>query len=162
MRFWRRRGWHRRQRLRSRAGVVRRPQPSASGRKRTRSDDDVYVRVATPAPGRECMRVGDNACARATTSALVRRRVPGGRGVFSQTPQTLAQLVDDVCVRATMFAPVRRRVPRGRGIFSQTPQTSAFGRRHLRPGDDVWILFFKRWHFFVLWQSKQNFSIISF
>ena len=36
------------------------------------------------------MRPGENACVRATTSAPVRLWVRRGRGVFSQTPQTLA------------------------------------------------------------------------
>ena len=36
--------------------------------------------------------------ARATTHAPMQRRVPHGRGVFSQTPQTSAQPVDDVYV----------------------------------------------------------------
>ena len=49
---------------------------SASGRQRLCPGDDVR------------MRAGDNACARPTTSAPVRQRVPRRRGVFSQTPQT--------------------------------------------------------------------------
>ena len=40
--------------------------------------------------GRRRLRPGENACAQATTSARVRRQVPHGRGVFSQTPQTSA------------------------------------------------------------------------
>ena len=50
----------------------------------------IGARATTSAPGQQRMRSGDNACAHARTSAPVRRRVPRGRGVFSQTPQTLA------------------------------------------------------------------------
>ena len=95
--------------------------------------------------GRRRLRTGGNACARATTPAPVRRRVPCGRDVFSQTPQTSVlrrqrlRSRDKACVRATTSAPVQRRLPHGRGDFSQTPQTSTLGRRRLRPGDNACI-----------------------
>ena len=65
------------------------------------------------------MRTGDNACARATTFAPVRRRVVCGRGVFSQTQRSC----DGVCGRVTMPASGRRR-------------TCALGRQRLRPCND--------------------------
>ena len=143
-------------------------QASSGDHSRRRPGKSVPAQATTSMLGRERMRPGDDGC-----------RVGG---VFFHKHPKLQRSGNDVCVRATTSAPVRRRVPRGRGVFSQTPQTSALGRqrlrpgdnacvrattpasgrRLLRPGDDVWILFFKRWHFFVLWQSKQNFSIISF
>ena len=71
---------------------------SASGQQRLHPGDDVR------------MRSGDNACAWATTSACVGRRVPRGRSVFSQTPQTSTlgrqrlRPGDNACARATTSA----------------------------------------------------------
>ena len=100
MRFGRRRGRRARHLLRSRVGIIGRPQPSAPGRKRTRSGDDIYARAATPAP--------------------TQRRVLRGRGVFSQTPQTSAlgrrhlRPGNNACVRATTSGSYFSNV----GIFS--------------------------------------------
>ena len=87
--------------------------------KRPRSGDDVYAREETLVLARERMRVGDNACVWATTSAPVRQRVARGRGVFSQTQRSC----DGVCVRSTTPASGRR-------------STRAPGRQRLRPCDD--------------------------
>ena len=147
--------------------------------KRPYSGDDVYARAETLAPARERVRAGDNACARAmtggawegcffTNTALLRRRLrPGDNACVRATTYA--------CAQATTSAPMRRRVLRGRGVFSPTPQTSTLGRRRLRPGDngctrattsalarrrlDPIVLTLA---FFLLSQSKQNFSIISF
>ena len=98
------------------------------------------------------MRVGDNACARATTggawegcfftntpnfSALATGSAPG-RQRLRPGDDVRMRAGDNACARATTSAPVRRRVLRGRGVFSQTPQTSTLGRRRLRPGDKAW------------------------
>ena len=80
--------------------------------------------MTTSASGRQRLHPGNNACVRATTSACVqattsapvRRRVPRGRGVFSQTPQisTLGRRRlrpgDNACARAMASALVQRRL----------------------------------------------------
>ena len=76
-----------------------------------------------------CVRATTYACAWATTSAPVRRRVPRGRGIFSPTPQTSTLgrrrlcLGDNACVRATTFECARA-------------TTRAPGRQRLRPCDN--------------------------
>ena len=88
---------------------------SASGRQRP------HVRR------RQRMRVGNNACARATTSAPMRQWVLRGRGFFSQTPQTSVlrrrrlHPGDNACVRATTSALAPRR-------FDPSFETFAFFR----------------------------------
>ena len=77
-----------------------------------RSGDDICVRATT------------SACARATTRALVQRRVPNGRDVSSQTPQTSAlgrrrlRPGDNACVRATTSALAPRRLDPGFETFA--------------------------------------------
>ena len=160
----------------------------AVARRRRRATTAVGARAKAYPLGRQHLRPSGNACAQATMQARGRQCMrpcyDGCRvgGVFFHKHPKLQRSCDDLYARAatpvpgrermrsgdnayawaTMSTPVRRRVSRGRGVFSQTPQTSALGRRRLRPGDNVLILVFKRSHFFVLWQSKQNFSIISF
>ena len=91
-------------------------------------------------------RSGGNACARVRTHARGRQRLcpcdDGCRvgGVFFHKHPKLQRSGNDICVRATTPASERQR-----------PHS-----RH-----NVLILVSKRSHFFVLWQSKQNFSIIS-
>ena len=98
------------------------------------------------ARGRQRMRAGDNACVWATTHTRGRQRLrpcdDGCRvgGVFFHKHPKLQRSGDDVYVQAT---------------------TPASGRRRLHSRHDVLVLVSKRSHFFVLWQSKQNFSIIS-
>ena len=105
------------------------------------------AQTTTSTPGWQCLHQDENACTRATTSTPMRRRVPRGRGVFSQTPQTSAL--------------ERRRLRPGDNTYVRAT-TPTSGRRRPHSRNDVLILVFKCSHFFVLWQSKQNFSIISF
>ena len=81
------------------------------GRRRLHPGENACAQVTTHARGRQHLplcddrcrvrgvffhkhpklqRSGDDVCIRATTSAPVQRRVLRARGVFSQTPQTLA------------------------------------------------------------------------
>ena len=89
---------------------------------------------------RRRLRPSSNACARATTHACRRQRQrlcdDGCRvgGVYFHKHPKLQPLGDNVCVWATTSMSRRRRLDR----------------------------FSRHWHFLVLWQSKQNFSIISF
>ena len=102
----------------------------------------LFTRAATPTPGRERMRASDNACAQVTTSAPVRRRVPCGRGVFSQTPQTSAlgrrRLCpsDNVCARATTGAAWEECFFTNTPNFSARATTSVSERQRLRPCDN--------------------------
>ena len=89
-----------------------------------RATTSVSGRQHPHARGQQCMRVGNNACTWATTSAHVRRRVLCGRSVFSQTPQTSAlgqrrlRPGDNACVRATTSALAPRRLDPGFETFA--------------------------------------------
>ena len=113
--------------------------------------------------GRRRLCPGGNACAQARTHARGRQRVPHGRGVFSQTPQTSVLgrrrlcAGGNACARARTHAPRRERMRPGDNVcarvttgaawegcfFTNTPNfraratTSTSGRQRLRPSDDV-------------------------
>ena len=112
------------------------------------------------------MRSGDNVCARATTGAAREGCFFTNTPNFNaRTTTSTVRMTMSACAWATTSAPVRRWVPRGRGVFSQTPQTSTLGRRCLRPGDNACAQATTSGSylaFFLLSQSKQNFSIIPF
>ena len=132
--------------VRVQTGPVRATTPIVA-RRRRRATTAVGAWAKVYLLGRRRLRPGGNTCVRARMHARGRQHLrpcdDGCRvgGVFFHKHPKLQRSGDDVCVRVT---------------------TPASGRRRPRSRDDVWILFFKRWHFFVLWQSKQNFSIISF
>ena len=113
--------------------------------KRPRSGSNACARARTHARGRQRLRPCDDGCRVggvffhkhpklqrssdnvyiwATTFAPVRRRVPRGRGVFPQTPQTLAlgrrrlRPGDNACIRATTSALVPRRLNPGFKTFA--------------------------------------------
>ena len=73
--------------VRAQTGLARATTPAVAHRHH-RATTAVGARAKAYPLWRRCLRPGDYACAQATTSAPVRRRVPRGRGVFSQTPQT--------------------------------------------------------------------------
>ena len=123
MRFRHRQGRRGRQRLWSRAGVVRRPQPSVPRRKRTRSGNDVYALAATPAPGRERMHAGDNVYARAMTGAA-------WEGCFfTNTPNFSARATTSASERQRLRPgdEVRARATTSRSCFSNVGIFSCFG-----------------------------------
>ena len=132
--------------VRAQIGLAHATTPAVA-RRRRQATTAVGARAKAYPHGRRRLRPGGNACARARTHAPGRQRLRPCDdrccvgGVFFHKHPKLQRSGDDVCIRVT---------------------TPVFERRRPCSRDDVWILFFKRWHFFMLWQSKQNFSIISF
>ena len=116
--------------------VYARAETLAPARERMRAGDNVCARATTGGTWEGCfftnttllrrrLRPGDNACvrtttyacARATTSVPVRRRVPRGRGVFHQHPKlqrssdnASVRATTSACARATTHAPGRQRL----------------------------------------------------
>ena len=78
----------------------------AVARRRRRATTAVGAQAKAYPLRRRRLRLGDNACAQERTHACGQRRVPRGRSVFSQTPQTSALgrqhmcPSDNVCARA--------------------------------------------------------------
>ena len=133
--------------VRAHTGLARATMPAVARRRRR----------ATRAVGARAKRSrsGGNACVQATTFAPVRRRVPRGRGVFSQTPQTSAlrrrrlhpgdnvrmRPCDDGCSVGGVFFHKHPKLQRSGDNACIWATTSTLAPRRLDPGFETFAFF---------------------